>query len=254
MNRWCIIAGPRSGSTYIECMIYNALYSLPSMAKLGEFMTANFGADHQIYGLDQNRCITVTEIDAPLATDPDTIESFYQNRVSLIKSAKRSQPLTMRLFCLPNAFTMERYLKFCSILQDLDFQFLSLERDLFDRTVSFYFMLNHGRIHRFIRPKSDEVKVAYQLNGNLPPSPTKVNIKRFMALYRQVVEDDRNRREITKILECPIIRYSHALEDLKSHGVPMASWIPTKLTYDEKYPDLILNYQELLKAVAKEKS
>lgn len=252
MTRWCIITGPRSGSVYVEQLLYFPMSSMESARMLGEFLAPNLDYSHKQYGLDANLNITAIDMDRPMDVNASSMEDFYQGRISMIGSSNTNQPLTMRVFCQSYIFPMRKYLNFFRILRDRNFRFISLRRDLLDRAISFYFMLNHGRIHRF--EIDGHEFVTKNMSGDQPLSPVVVDVEKFMTLYRQVVDDDRIRQFATNMLRCPVVNYETAVQDLENLGIPTARRVDTKRTYDEDYRSMMLNYQEIIDVVAEERS
>jgi hypothetical protein len=68
------------------------------------------------------------------------------------------------------------------------------------------------------------------------------------------VDDDHIRRIATNMLRCPVVNYETAIQDLENLEVPTAKRMDTKRTYDEDYRSMMLNYQEIIDIVTKERS
>ena len=78
-NRWCIIAGTRSGSTWLEEMMWNASKNNPGNIKLGEFILPRIAGNFDLnYSLDSDNNIIETNIPESF----DSVKDFFIKRDS----------------------------------------------------------------------------------------------------------------------------------------------------------------------------
>jgi hypothetical protein len=123
INRWCVVGEPRCGSHWLESKL------TPSLG-LGEFFNYYFyNADHQYMYYKNNFICPLEEF----STDKLTREEFFQKRISQIKKINPLQQLTLILFC-NNPST--DYTPIIKTLDQCNFKFIVLERNLFDRVLS----------------------------------------------------------------------------------------------------------------------
>jgi hypothetical protein len=123
---------------------------------------------------------------------------------------------------------------------------ISLYRNIFDKSISWYFMVKTGTIHRW---KIANQQKFYTVHGQQdqvdPTTPTIINVSEWESILWLCYLDEVQRKKMTSIFNCPVINYENMIEDCISNGIEIK---PTEIVkvYDTSYKDMILNYDELI--------
>jgi len=242
-KRWCIIAGARSGSTWLENIIYDSMGMLPAKIKLGEYLLQT--PQSFDYELDQNNNI----IETPHKFTMKSSYNFLKQRTHLVSVSNIDQALTMRIFVRLMQLPNFDYATFLSTLIDRNFKMISLYRNIFDKSISWYFMEHTGNIHRWI---SDSDTGYYSTTQGIKdwsrvPSlePITVDISRWKTTLWASYQDEIERKKMASLLNCPTINYETLIKDCSTVNIEVTPVSIVK-TYDISYKDCILNYDELL--------
>ena len=94
--RYCIIGGPRTGSTWLESLISQPLQSQKTFVQLAEFFEYS-----KQYSFKLNKENNLTRSQEPALTNK---EELFLNRLTLLRAANIEQPIVMRLFIKPYDF------------------------------------------------------------------------------------------------------------------------------------------------------
>lgn len=244
-NRWCIIAGARSGSTWFENLIHESSNSTDKMI-LGEYISPYPYTQH--FTLDEHNNIISMFVEEPI--------NFLQentDRIQMILNSNIEQSLTIRTFVRPNEHPIFKrtsdYIDFFQKLAERNFKFVSLYRNIFDRSISGYFMAQTGNIHRWY---TDVDNGYYITNEGVKdwsrvciPDPIIVDIPSWESILWSSYQDEIQRKKVTAILNCPTVHYETLLEDCDVANIDVSPSSIIK-TYDISYKDYILNYDELV--------
>lgn len=247
-NRWCIIAGPRSGSRWLEDSIWAHYFEITRFAqRLGEVI-------HPIAG---NKCPPLLGKANMLYQNEDclhygaaeNLHSFLKQQTDIIIKSNPIQPLTMRVFCQSWHYSAEEYVDFFEKMQQCGFYFISLDRNIFDRAVSWYMMESTGIQHRMSREKID---VYTSWSGNKTNAPTDsitVDVEKFLEFYKLCDIDNKLRLDMNYVLPVKHVNYETLIQDCADNNIPTSTNIAIKKTYDLPYKDKIANWEELMEAV-----
>lgn len=232
-NRWCIISGPRSGSTWLENSIYEYLKAKDNIAqKLLEFIHLN-----NVMLLDSVNNIRIFEIEnRHLNSFDEKLQTAYR----LIENANVKQSLTCRVFN-ENYFTSSEYLDFFLHLQKYGFKFINLERDLLDRAISLYFAIETGVWHR-IKDSHLSTNTDTKLLVDLPKI-----VDYYLFMHKSYIL----RQQILNNLPHVVVNYKTSYQDLKLHNIPFKEDTNLQIlkTYEKPYKDLIINYDEVINMI-----
>jgi hypothetical protein len=246
-NRWCIIAGARSGSTWLENLIFESLPKNKKPLRLNEYILSPFLTT---FSKDENNYVCENNVLMLPLTNDETAQ-IIQDRIDTISTANIEQPLTMRVFIRPNQTLNLDYNMFFNKLADINFKFVTLYRNIFDKSLSLYFMENTGIVHRWGNNK--ETYHYDTMQGNKKPSdisklePLTVNMSNWLRNLYNSYTDEVLRKKMTSKLDCPTVRYETLIDDCYANNIPIG---PTEIikTYELPYKDYILNYDELVQA------
>lgn len=247
--RYCIIAGPRSGSTWLESIVFKNLENKNmNPARLGEFLQPEVAKNEQFVFSENNRIIPGKH-EYEWTSDQDV----FNNRMSMMLASNRDQSLTMRLFPQNYFFEYIDYLETAKLLKTCNFKFISLHRDTFSRALSWAVMDQTKIVHLF---KVQDIQYHTTFQG----PKVKTNIEPFWVCPRNftrillmAVRDDISRRMISNTVESVEINYSTISNDIEQLGFDI---IDTTIfpVYELPYSTLITNYDQLLDIYTKFKS
>ena len=246
-NRWCIISGPRSGSTWIEKSIYNALVIEDQSAqRLQEIINPGVGLINT-FRLLPNKKIEFIENKRNFLSDKDQLLTFIK---TIIIHGDNDQALTCRVFPQNNFFSVDEYMNFFKILLNNNFHFINLERNLFDRAISFYMALETNLWHR-VKTAQNQINLTSSpgKNPTVLIEPLSVNIPRFIENYKYLKKDAEIRKYIFTHLPCMNISYENLNEDIQKSMIPFLVDDTFLKTYDQTYQKMIKNYDELLESI-----
>lgn len=248
-SRWCVIAGPRSGSTWLEEMILRSIQINGTTCRLSEFMNPGLSSVlKQDWFLDYQRNF-VKKVNTRRDINN---QEFFNTRSQLLFDNNLNQSWIMRLFCQPHLFPWFDYLRFIQELATKNVNFVCLKRSLFDRTISWYFMNNTGIVHKH---KKKESNVFYSRTvgdvitvEKLKLSPVEINLSVWEKIFIDRIAEDRCLNNIINNFNFPVVNYENLLDDCKKNNIPIDNSENTIMKlYEERYQDCILNYSDLIK-------
>jgi hypothetical protein len=258
MNRWCILAGPRSGSTFLENSIWAGIKKInPNVPDhpLGEFIHPEISRV-RFYSMSTDGQIIFIDSKYPLSGEIPREErtKFVKNRLSLVSSVSPTSPMAMRVFCQPQELKKEDYLMFLEGIRNVGFDFIALHRNLFDRAISWYFMQETGIVIRYMkspeRPDElTEVRVDPRSQTPFDPhlitDPIVVDTDMFADLCNMARVEDLLLAELCGKFDCKHVRYETMLEDCAEQGIFA---IPSNFVraYDRPYREMVSNYPQLI--------
>jgi len=237
--RYCIIAGPRSGSTWLEFIVSgNLKYKNMKPQRLGEFFHPHVAKTEQFVLSENNQIIPGKQ---EYLSDQETVN----NRMSMIVAGDHEQSLTMRLFPQEYSFNFIDYLELAKNLEACNFKFISLHRDVFSRALSWAVMDQTSIVHLF---KEGDIQYHTTFQGNRNKTNTEpFNIcpKNFTRILLMVVRDDISRRMISDIVKPVEISYDNIPNDIRKLGFRIFNThiLPV---HELPYNKLITNYDQLL--------
>jgi hypothetical protein len=247
-NRWCIIAGPRSGSRWLEDSIWTYFFNITSFAqRLGEVIHPLAGNKYPPF-LNKNNNLYLTE-EYKNNHQADNLKLFLKQQTETILKGNIAQPLTMRVFCQTWHYTIEEYLDFFQQIEKHGFNFISLERNVFDRAISWYIMEITGIQHKLVKENSNVYTCWNGKEINILSEKITVDVLRFLELYKLCEIDNKARLDINYILPVKKITYENLIQDCMDNNIPIATNIAIKKLYNESYQDKIHNWDDLVSAV-----
>lgn len=247
-NRWCIIAGPRSGSRWLEDSIWAHFFNITKFAqRLGEVIHPLVGNKYPPI-LNKNNTLHLNE-DCKDTQQADNLKLFLKQQTDTILKGNINQPLTMRVFCQTWHYTIEEYLDFFQQIQKHGFNFISLERNVFDRAISWYIMETTGIQHRLVKENSNVYTSWNTKQSNILSEKITVDVQKFLELYEVCEIDNKARLDLSYMLPVKNITYENLIQDCIDNNIPIAANVAINKLYDESYQDKIQNWDELVTAV-----
>ena len=236
-NRWCIISGPRSGSRWLEDSIWAYFYNDTKFAqRLHEVIHPIVGNKYPPL-LNESNILYLTNQYKDNGQHND-LSLFLKQQTDTILKGNINQPLTMRVFCQTWYYSTEEYLDFFLKMKNHGFNFISLDRDISDRAISWYFMETTGITHNY--KQIDTIKEEEKII---------VDTTRFLELYDLCKIDHQTRISVTSLLPVKKITYENLLQDCADAQIPLATNVAIKKTFKTPYQDKIKNWDELVNAV-----
>ena len=234
-NRWCIISGPRSGSRWLEDSIWAYFFKITKSAqRLAEIIHPIMGNKYPPL-LSPTNTLYLNEQYKDNGQHND-LTLFLKQQTDTILKSDIKQPLTMRVFCQTWHYSKEQYLDFFLKIQNHGFNFISLDRAIADRAISWYFMETTGIIH------NDNP------NNVIEEEKIIVDVNKFLELYELCKIDYQARISVTSLLLVKKITYENLLQDCANLQIPIETSIAIKKTYNLSYKDKIQNWDELVNA------
>jgi hypothetical protein len=238
MNRFCIITGPRSGSTWLELMIYEALKNkYNNTVRLGEFFNPGL-QEHENY-------TSINGLIEQSATKSITSD-FFKIRLNLLLDNSHSQPAVLRYF--PQSYYYNyNYTDLLNRIIDVNFRCITLYRNVLERALSWCLMETTKYIHKF----SDR----YTINDNnvirsvkdLVEKAVYIDVKHFEVKLNQCIEDHSNIVALQKISDAVILNYDTLINDCIINNIPIKEDIYIHKLRTTPNDKIISNYDELIK-------
>ena len=235
MDRWCIIATPRSGSNYLEEMLYlNIKDSGKFVMKLGEIL-------HRVIWAYSDSEEEEFRADS-LYNSTERIN--FRNKIFSKLESDTNARATIRLFVQEHHALQIDYKEFIKKLQSLNFKFIHLTRNSVDCAISLAMAENTGVWHRYTDQRNREA-----IDGNKEyaknPSPINIPLLEFGKSYLEIKFHDYYNKNILKDIDHITIRYENILEDCKANNIPITEKTTIKKLHNIDYKNLIVNYKEL---------
>lgn len=239
-NRWCIIAGPRSGSTWLEFIFLEHLKSInKNSLRLGEFFHLSIAKHEQFELTKNNHIITGHE-------HFDSDELLFNNRLSMIAKNDNSQFLTMRLFPQNYIFDFIDYVNVVSVLKNSNFKFISLYRNIFDRAVSWSVMEKTHIVHLFKINNIEHHTTYLGERKKTLMDPFYLCTKTFTKFLLLSLQDDINRRILGNIVGAIEVNYDTLEQDIFSNFGFKLPITKIQQVHELPYHELVTNYDQLL--------
>jgi len=264
-QRWCIIGGQRSGSTWLEDVIYNSLrkdftyYSVVDNVdkiskglRLYEFMNSEVvSKDILNYQLDVDHNIVLDSSSFPVRSK----EEFINSRLNLIYNVNDIQSLIMRV--LPQSKNQDfNYVDFFKNLKDQKFNLIFLRRNPLERSLSWYLMDKTKVMHKFLSDDPNAPVEYYSitsgesrsLNSISTTDPTIIDISVWRTYLEMCIDDDVFIESITSNLDCKIVNYENLEKECRENNIPIRLDNSSVIKlHDKKYEEFLTNYDEVLK-------
>ena len=236
MDRWCIIAHPRTGSNYLEDMLYQNIHTQGKFVmRLGELM------HHSIWSYDDS---TGYHFKKDMLYNAEIRKSFTQDLLDRLSNNPEFGAV-LRLFVQTHHLPDIDYNKLISQLISLNFKFIHLTRNMFDSTLSLS-MAQHTNVwHR--RKKGDWEVIDGNTEYATSPSIINLPLNLFGKNYMDLQLHQYYTFQLLKELDYIPVRYDYMINDSIINNIPLAVNSKVKKTYGIEYKDIISNYKELEK-------
>jgi hypothetical protein len=228
---------PRSGSNYLEEMLYQSIASQQStlVMRLGEIL-------HRIIWNYSD----TEDAGFKLTADYNSIirKKFRKDLMESLESDPTIGAV-IRVFSQSHHLSDIDYSEFLNKLQSLNFKFIHLTRNFFDSTISLCMAqatnLWHRNINTNTKVETIDGNIEYLMN------PTKINIPLTVigANFIDIKLTDYYNKENLKNFEYIKIRYESMLENCNTNKVPIVEKTSIKKLHDQSYSELIENYDEI---------
>lgn len=237
-KRWCIISGPRTGSTYLESMIHAYWKKLdPTAISLSEPLHPKVGLN---YPFEINPEGFLIRASKPIKKI--RLFDLMQRVTDLILSANPDQPIVLRVFTQEEYYSEGQYFAFFAKLKSVGFKFISLDRDIFDQAMSLYFMETTGIVHRWADGQND---VLTNTEGEVIKSEPDellhdIDEDKFVELFNYCEKYKLLREKICNKLPHIKVNYATIIEDCKLGQIPHSN-VGIKRTYSKNYKDKVIS-------------
>jgi hypothetical protein len=245
--RYCIVAGPRSGSTWLEFIILDYLNANNmNPQRLGEFL-------HPVVANNEQFILTNTNRIIPGNNKWLSESRTFENRMAMLLANDSTQSLTMRLFPQEYFFNFIDYIDVAKKLKSYNFKFLSLHRNVFSRALSWAVMDHTSIIHLFEENGKKYYTTFQGIKDSIDIESIQICPKNFTRILLMAVRDDIVRRMISDVVEVINVDYDNLEHDLQQIKIPV---LPTRISTVHQFPynKLVNNYDQLLDIYNKLKS
>ena len=245
-NRLCIIAGPRSGSTWLELLLIEHLrFIKKNPTSLGEFFHLDVAKKQQFILVNNYIKFGDQQV--------TTHQEIYENRLTMLSNNNQNQSLTMRLFPQNYIFDFIDYITLAKKIQDCNFKFISLYRNIFARAISWASMDHSSIMHLFKENNFEFYTTTAGKQEKNTVEPFYICTKKFTSFLLLSLQDDISRRIINDIVGAIEINYDSLVQDIQALGITI---LPTTIhpVHELPYDKLIINYDQLLEIFYKLKT
>jgi hypothetical protein len=255
-QRWCIISGARSGSTWLEEMIYNGFPYKNYQIKLGEPLEHS---DNYFKSSGHNHTVSLNEFGClRLSRLPNQIfknkSEYIDYLIDTFNKGNPTQDIVLKVFTQPWKYSEEEYLKFLSALKNLGFKFINLSRKITDRAVSWGVMEKSKVVHRWSHDNKNYVST-YQglsdINDKISES-LHFEPRIFLDYMNLTWQEDQLKSKILKYFDHVDINYDTIVQDCHKHRIKINTKTKVQKLYNMDYSRLISNYDELIKETFKD--
>jgi hypothetical protein len=238
-NRWCIIGGPRTGSTWMSSLLIHRSRLYKHNVDLAEFFEHT-----NLFNFVINEHNFIEE-SVPVA--PGDPYDLLCTRLDMIRQSNKGQPAVIKLFVKPYNFPELDYIQLIKEIQELNFQCLILKRNLLDRTISWTLANQTKIMHKWDR--NTEIFLDTQdkgrIKGNVMVEQMVADTTIFTDLYRMILQEIPIMNQIESEFNFPIINYEKLKVDLISNKI-FYGWSGSKKIYENPYNQFVINYTELV--------
>jgi hypothetical protein len=134
-------------------------------------------------------------------------------------------------------------------MQLCGFNFISLDRNIFDRAISWYIMETTGIQHRIGRKNIDIYTSWADSQIEISTDQIRVDVEKFLEFYKLCDIDNKLRLDMNYMLPVKHVNYETLMQDCANNNIPISTNIAIKKTYDLPYKDKIANWEELIEAI-----
>jgi len=232
--RWCIVSGPRAGSTFLESSIYEEIKLInPIAIRLEEPIQPEIGGNYSLITIPNNNIVvlkTLPQIDV-------TPKHLSSSLLDILYRSNYDQGITLKIFPNRDHLSEHEYLHFFESLHQVGFKFISLERNTFNCTISLAMALKTNQWHNINSKFNQTEKMHIDKNW-------------FSILLQQAITNQELRRRLLNYYnyELPIIHYETMRADILKYDIPFKQSSYQK-TYQKPYDELIENYSELMEFI-----
>ena len=226
-ERWCIVGEPRSGSHWLQEKINS-----PDAENLDEIINYPMYLEqfHDFHFYPDN---FVTRRDNKSPTPQITKDEFVKKRINQIKRINPEQSLKAILFCNDYDIGHTDVIK---TLKDCNFKFILLERDLFDRSIS-WCVLNITQVsHRF---KHSSLPPANSLND------ITINLGTWLSTLFREYRATEHRKKLFSNYKFITVNYENLVDDCKKNGIMLNDEDKILKTWSVQYRDVVTNIDQL---------
>ena len=249
-HRWCIVAGARSGSTWLEEMIYRSFPDRDYSIKLGEPLEhvnsyANSSGHNHAPALNPDGFLELRRLENIIFKD--NIE-YVDYLVDVFNKSDSQQSIVLKIFPQDWKLPKEQYIRFLSTLEKLDFKFINLNRKITDRAISWQVMQTLNVVHKW---NTNGVLSFSTINSNddfKEPEPNSVtlDIKTFYDYMELTLSEDTFKEELLKNFKYTDVRYNSLVDDCHRNNILIDKITSVQKLYSTDYKDLIFNYNEIV--------
>lgn len=247
-NRWCIISGARSGSTWLEEMIYNAFPKADYSIKLGEILELSnehsISAGHK-WGIKINQR-GYLEINKDTTTVINDKDAYIDYIINCFHNGNGNQNIVLKIFPQEWKYTKEQYLKVINTLQECGFQFIHLDRAVISRALSWYYMTATNIIHRYIEGDRIFFSSTAGITYDKGPDRIEIDLEKWNDFYKLCFKEDQLITDILSSVNHVKLKYETLIEDCNRNKIAINTNTNVRKTYLLDYENKIVNWKEFL--------
>lgn len=243
MSRYCILATPRTGSTWLNTGIGYTCARFKNFINLSEFFSP-FIDTYSRYELDANQMIRVTK--DTVESGISSVEEFLSARLALLLSGDPSQSLILKYMYWPHQGIVTSALDNLIKIKEHNITIVNIHRDPFDSSISMLTAAQTGFYHRWRTQTNEAYSTNHGVQASIDVPSLRLSESDFEILYMQMLMSVKEKLRIADCLKCPTINYSSLRMDCITHRLPFQILTHSKKLYDVDYSEIIQNYDQLL--------
>ena len=249
-SRWCIIAGARSGSTWLEEMIYNSFIKDFGI-KLGEPLahSADYfkssGHDHTVI-LHDTGFLRLGRLQNKIFANKT---EYLDYLIDTFKQGSPVQNIVLKVFPQDWKYSEEDYIRFLTVLQDLGFKFINLHRKITDRAISWQIMEQSKIVHRW----NDGNKLFFSTHSgidnnvkDLSTNSITLDPRIFIDYMNLTYAEDKLISKVSAQFNGITVNYETLVQDCINNSIPIETTTKVQKLYLTAYKDSIVNYNEIV--------
>ena len=244
MNRYCVLALARTGSTWLLEGLSESIESSAvdnTFVNLGEFFTPTIVHKNYIkYFVDDENIIRKVKTSEPVSENTENLINFINNRLNILTTANKQQPMVVKYMYANHVNNKINDLENLISIKNHNFTIVNINRNPFASAISY---LVGQRTNVWIRSTNWDCQHIDAIAKTTITAPK----LQFTVLYSTFLRLNQKKQKIADILNCKSVNYETLVEDCIANDIPFNGNNNCKKLYNVDYTTLIANYDELLK-------
>jgi hypothetical protein len=250
MIRYCVLALPRTGSTWLHEGIASHLsstYSDKNFINLGEFFTPSINLHklemHTKYYVDKDNLIQKIKQDDIVLENSEHVVSFINKRLDILLDGSEQQSMILKYMYSNYVDKRINDLENLTKIKNHNFIIVNINRDVFECTLS------------YLVSKQTNIWIKSTLWDNkkidlITPASVIIPLDYFKLTYITYLKISEEKQKLAENLCCVTVDYKTLVQDCNINKVPFEENNNCQKLYDMDYNTIITNYDEILRLKA----